>query len=54
MSMMNKINAELQVLASDASEEFNEAWYQELTALYWNWFMRMVERYERDMEIING
>lgn len=54
MTMMNKINAELQVLASDANEELNESWYQELTALHWNWFMSMVEKYKRDMEIING
>lgn len=52
--MMNEINAQLQVLAQKASEEQAEFQYEEMQAEYWSWYMGMVERYERDMEIMNA
>ena len=52
--MMNEINAQLQVLAQEASEEQAQIQYEEMEAEYWNWFMMMVERHERDMEIYNA
>lgn len=54
MSMMNEINAELQVLAAEEKAAVAEFQYEEMQAEYWGWFMGMVERYERDMEIMNA
>jgi len=52
--MMNEINAQLQVLAQEASQEQVQFQYDEMQASYWNWLMMMVERHERDMEFVNA